>query len=142
MSISDDIREKLELTFDVFDRNNNGTLDKKEIKKAILTLIQLQSPELSKEEVKIKTKIVLEKFDHNVQNEITKEEFISVFLSKNHLATLIDYKIIDINKFNPCEEIYNNNNSHKNEMKFLSESDVEVLMVRKHKIFHTSSITS
>ena len=82
-----DVKTKLEYAFDVYDENNNGTLDITELKNGIYIMLDILGADQST--YKIIAKETLEQADYNKDKKITKEEFVIVMTTNYALRMLI-----------------------------------------------------
>ena len=80
MIIHGDLRKKLETTFDVYDINKNGRIERNEMEKILVELFNLVGDTKMLKEKSISQIVdeIISSFDQNADGNLDSEEFIQV----------------------------------------------------------------
>jgi Ca2+-binding EF-hand superfamily protein len=95
---SQDVRKKLELTFQIYDSDRNGLVNKKELEKMMIAILELNGVRDLKRggENSPKTKVenVFKRFNKHIDDSIEESEFINGCLNDPYLVSLFaDYRV-------------------------------------------------
>lgn len=95
VSSSTDLRKKLQMAFDLYDTNDNGRIERKEMEKIIVAIYDLMGETSRKGEndPKERTAAIFKKMDTNYTNTIDSHEFVEGCLSDPFLMKLLNPNI-------------------------------------------------
>ena len=88
---SGDLVSNIRLTFQIYDLNGNGKITKTELKQIIKALYKLKGvSDLRKEDrPSARVKLILEKYDRNMDQQISENEFIAACLEDPIIRSLL-----------------------------------------------------
>jgi Ca2+-binding EF-hand superfamily protein len=90
--------QKLNWTFDVYDHNSDGIIDRKELHKMFTLLFTMMEVDTKEEKYDVNKRVdaMLKQVDTSGDKVLSREEFIEGIKRDEHLKKLlIDHKIID-----------------------------------------------
>lgn len=92
---SNDVRKKLQLAFDLYDKNDNGRIDKKEMEKMLIAIYDLNGETNRKgdNDPKSRTEAIFRKMDRDYSNTLSESEFIEGCLGDPVLMRLLNPQI-------------------------------------------------
>lgn len=94
---SQDVRKKLQLTFRIYDSDHNGLVNRKEVEKMMIAILELNGVDKSSESsVRTKAKVanVFKRFNKGIHESIDENEFVNTCLGDEYLISLFaEYRI-------------------------------------------------
>ncbi len=89
---STDLRKKLKMAFNLYDTNDNGRIEKKEMEKMLIAIYDLLGVENRKgdNDPKERTSAIFAKMDKNYSNTLDEQEFVEGCLGDPVLLQLLN----------------------------------------------------
>lgn len=89
LTITGDVKKKINIAFRLYDIDHNGMIDKKEMQKIIRAIYDLSETNVSRDLNNNDIKHIMEELDKNQDQFISKEEFIDGCLNNPKIVELL-----------------------------------------------------